>query len=207
MPDIVNLRKGQVINLRKQAPATKRFLIGMSWKTARYTGQEDFDLDLSAPQLDARGHVLRPDPVRHICGYLSAETPDGSLVYSGDERSGKTDSCTDRYEESIVFEPDKVQAECMKIPVVVTIDEWESRQQTFGMVDDAFCEICDADTDEVLYHYDLSENFSVQTAVNVIEFTRSSSSFNEWTGKPVGEGFDRGLDGFIVMWGLAATRE
>jgi stress response protein SCP2 len=58
-----------------------------------------------------------------------------------------------------------------------------------------------------LYHFDLTENFSVQTAVNVIEFSRSKSNPDEWTVKPVAEGFDRGLDGFIAMWGLAATRQ
>jgi len=205
--EMINLRKGEVINLRKQAPGTKRFGIGLSWKTARYTGQADFDLDVSAPQLDSNGHVLRPNPQAHIVGYLSAASPDGSLSYSGDERSGKTDSCEDRYEEIIMFEPALVEGRCVKIPVVVTIDEWQDRKQTFGMVDDAFCEIYDADTNAVLYHYDLSENFSTQTAVLAVELSRSSSNKDEWTAKAIGEGFAEGLDGFLPMWGLAATRQ
>ena len=207
MNEVINLRKGETINLRKQQAAVSRFLIGMSWETSKYTGQEDFDLDLSAPQLDSNGHVLRPDAVRYICGYLSAQTPDGSLTYSGDERSGKTDNCEDKYEETLTFEPAKAEDRCHKIPVVVTIDEWQDRKQTFGMVTNAFVEICNADTGEILYHYDLSEDFSVQTGVNVLEFSRSRSNPNDWLVKPVGEGFDKGLDGFLVMWGLAATRQ
>jgi tellurium resistance protein TerD len=74
------------------------------------------------------------------------------------------------------------------------------------MVDNAFAEICNAETGQVLFHYDLSEDYSTQTAVNTIEFSRSSSNPNEWVFRPIDEGYAEGLDGFMSMWGLQAER-
>ena len=53
----VSLVKGQKIDLTKGNSGLKKIKIGLGWDTNRYSGEDNFDLDVSAFFLGADGKV------------------------------------------------------------------------------------------------------------------------------------------------------
>lgn len=200
----INLRKSEVINLRKSNPGLKVAEIGMSWLTNKYSGTHDFDLDVTTFMKGANGKVLGN---AYFIGYYNPKSPDGAVIYGKDNQKGKKVDSKERYEETVKIIFDLLPNECEEVDVVVTIDEFEERGQTFGMVDDAFVEVVNAESGKIEYRYDLNEEFSVQTGVLVTRFSRSKSNRDDWTFRMVGEGYAGGLDAFCVDYGMNVTRE
>ena len=77
-----------------------------------------------------------------------------------------------------------------KIAVTVTIDQAEARRQTFGMVNNAYVRIVDETTGTEVARYDLSEDYSVETALIFGELYNHNG---EWKFKAIGQGFANGV--------------
>lgn len=85
--------------------------------------------------------------------------------------------------------------------VTVTIYDAENRLQNFGMVENAYVRVVDADTGEELMRFDLSEDFSTETALVVAEIYRHNG---EWKFKAVGSGYSGGLKSLCSQYGIDA---
>lgn len=83
--------------------------------------------------------------------------------------------------------------------MTVTIYDAESRLQNFGMVENAYVRVVDADTGEELMRFDLSEDFSTETAIVVAEIYRHNC---EWKFKAVGSGYNGGLAALCRQYGI-----
>ena len=77
-----------------------------------------------------------------------------------------------------------------KIVMTVTIHEAEQRQQNFGQVQNAFVRVVDAQENKEVVRYDLTEDFSVETALIMAELYRKDG---EWRINAVGAGYEGGL--------------
>ena len=86
--------------------------------------------------------------------------------------------------------PHAIPANISKIDFTVTIYEAEQRKQNFGQVENAFIRIVNAANGEELIRYDLTEDFSIETAVVVGELYRHGG---EWKFNAIGSGFEGGL--------------
>ena len=86
-----------------------------------------------------------------------------------------------------------------KISVAVTIYDANNRLQNFGMVENAYIRVLDEETGEQLLRYDLSEDFSTETAIVVGEIYRRN---NEWKFKAVGSGYNGGLEALCRTYGI-----
>lgn len=73
--------------------------------------------------------------------------------------------------------------------------------QNFGMVENAYVRVVDADTGEELMRFDLSEDFSTETALVVAEIYRHNG---EWKFKAVGSGYSGGLKSLCNQYGIDA---
>jgi tellurium resistance protein TerD len=93
-------------------------------------------------------------------------------------------------DEQIKIDLSKVPTNVEKIDFTVTIYEADTRNQNFGQVENAFIRVVNSATGEELIRYDLSEDFSVETAVIVGELYRNKG---EWKFNAVGSGFEGGL--------------
>ncbi|MBP6395780.1 MAG: TerD family protein, partial [Giesbergeria sp.] len=111
----ISLQKGGNVNLSKEAPGMKKMLIGLGW-SMRATDGDAFDLDGSVFLLGAGGKV-RSDA--DFVFYNQAKSSDGSVVHSGDNRTGEGEGD----DESVTVELDKVPADVEKIAVCVTIHD------------------------------------------------------------------------------------
>ena len=54
---VIQLQKGQKIDLGKTSPGLTKAVIGLGWDIKSYDGGSDFDLDASAFLLDANGKM------------------------------------------------------------------------------------------------------------------------------------------------------
>ena len=85
--------------------------------------------------------------------------------------------------------------------VTVTIYDAESRLQNFGMVGNAYVRVVDEETGEELIRFDLSEDFSTETALVVAEIYKHNG---EWKFKAVGSGYNGGLKALCNQYGIDA---
>ncbi|MBB1126959.1 TerD family protein [Thiospirillum jenense] len=178
----ISLQKGANVSLTKTDPGLVNALIGLGWD-ARSTDGADFDLDSSIFLVGESGKVLSD---AHFVFYNQKTSPDGAIVHSGDNLTGAGEGD----DESISVNLPGVDAQIQRIVVAVTIHEAESRKQNFGMVRNAFMRVVNKDSDTELARFDLSEDYSTETAMIFGELYRHGA---EWKFKAVGQGFAGGL--------------
>lgn len=190
----VNLKKGQKIDLTKTNPGLKKILVGLGWDVNKYDGGADFDLDASVFLLDANGKAKSE---QDFVFYGNQKHASGSVVHCGDNRTGDGDGD----DEQIMVDLSTVPADVEKIDFTVTIYEADERKQNFGQVSNAFIRIMNETGSEELIRYDLSEDFSIETAVVVGELYRNNG---EWKFSAIGSGFSGGLAALCNNYGLDA---
>ena len=179
----VSLKKGQKVDLTKTNPGLKEVIVGLGWDVKRYDGGSDFDLDASAFMLGESGKV--PSDGEFIF-YGNKKHSSGSVEHMGDNLTGAGEGD----DEQIKINLSEIPANISKIDFTVTIYEAEQRKQNFGQVENAFIRVVDAATDKELIRYDLTEDFSIETAVVVGELYRHGG---EWKFNAIGSGFEGGL--------------
>ncbi|MCI8422684.1 MAG: TerD family protein [Lawsonibacter sp.] len=189
----INLSKGQKVDLTKGNPGLDKILAGLGWDTNKYDGGHDFDLDVSMFLTGASGHV---ESDGNFVFYNNPQDPSGSVVHSGDNRTGEGEGD----DEAVTITLSKVPADVQKISFTVTIHEADTRSQNFGQVENAYIRIVDLATNTELIRYDLGEDYSIETAIVVGELYRHGS---EWKFSAVGAGFSGGLEALCRNFGLS----
>ena len=182
----ISLQKGQKVDLTKGNPSLKRLLIGLGWKSKKYDGGSDFDLDAAAFLLGANGKVNSDDD---FVFYNNLKHKSGAVEHMGDELVGGGEG-DEGDQEQIKIDLALVPANVDKIDFTVTIYDADARKQTFGQVSDAYIRVVDDESGKELIRYDLGEDFSVETAVVVGEIYRNKG---EWKFNAIGSGWKGGL--------------
>lgn len=188
----VSLTKGQRVDLTKGRPSLRKILIGLGWDINEYDGEEDFDLDASVYMLKDNGKVGSDDD---FIFYGNLEHKTKCIVHTGDNRTGEGDGD----DEVIKVNLDKIPSDYTTLSVVVTIYDAGNRFQNFGMVNNAYVRIVDEEKEEEIIKYDLSEDFSTETAIVVAELYKKNG---EWKFKAVGSGYECGLDTLCRRYGV-----
>lgn len=185
----VNLSKGQRISLDKTAPGISEAFVGLGWDTNVTDTGEDFDIDASVFLLDGNEKLLSDE---HFVFYNNLASPDPhkSVEHLGDNRTGEGEGD----DEVIKIKLQQVPSEVNKISIVVTIHEADKRQQNFGQVQNAFVRVVDAKNQKEVVRYDLTEDFSVETALIMAELYRRDG---EWRINAVGAGYGGGLQALL----------
>lgn len=187
----VSLTKGANVSLSQSEPGLKNILVGLGWD-ARGADGNDFDLDASAFLLGDTKKVLSE---KHFIYYNHLLSPDGSIRHTGDNLTGEGDGD----DESIKVDLANVPSEVSVIVVAVTIHDAEARRQNFGQVKNAFIRIVNDDTQKEIARYDLTEDYSTETAMLFGEVYRRNS---EWKFRAVGQGYSGGLATLCSQFGV-----
>lgn len=187
----ISLAKGGNVSLSKEEPGLTRILIGLGWDTRSSDGT-DFDLDASAFLLADTGKV-RGD--NDFIFYNNLRSPDGAVEHTGDNRTGEGDGD----DEALTIDLGKVPADVQKVAVAATIHDADVRHQNFGMVQNAFMRVVNAATDREIARYDLSEDYSVETALIFGEIYRHNG---DWKFRAVGQGYGGGLAPLARNYGV-----
>lgn len=190
----VFLSKGEKVDLTKGRPSLSKIMIGLGWDVNKYDGETSFDLDASVFLTKANGKVGTDGD---FIFYGNLEHSTKCVIHTGDNRTGNGDGD----DEVIKVDLSKVPSDYEKISVVVTIYDAESRYQNFGMVENAFIRVVDESNGEEIARYDLSEDYSSQTALVIGEIYRHNG---EWKFKAVGSGYTGGLAKLCAVYGIDA---
>lgn len=190
----VSLQKGGNISLSKTAPELKNILIGLGWD-ARATDGDDFDLDASMFLLNDNGKV-RGDT--DFIFYNQLLSTCGSVEHTGDNRTGDGDGD----DEQLKVYLQKVPTVINKLAITVTIHDAIARKQNFGQVSDAYVRIVNLDNDVEIARFDLTEDYSTETAMVFGEIYRHNG---EWKFKAVGQGYNGGLEAMCNQYGVTVA--
>jgi len=189
----LSLSKGQNLSLTKTDPGLKKIVIGLGWDP-RATDGQDFDLDASAFMLVESGKV------RAVEDFIFYGTPDlrskcGSVIHTGDNRTGDGDGD----DEQIKVDLGKIPSDIQKIAFTVTIYKGKSKSQSFGQVANAFIRVVNETSGAEVVRYDLTEDYSTETAMIFAELYRHNS---EWKFRAVGQGYAGGLKAMCDQFGI-----
>lgn len=187
----ISLSKGGRISLSKEDPTLKKVHVGLGWDE-RTTDGAAFDLDASAFLLNESGKV-RSDT--DFIFYNQLRSPCGAVEHTGDNLTGSGEGD----DEVIVVDLTKVPNDVQKISFTVTIHEADKRRQNFGQVANAFIRLVNADTGNEVVRYDLSEDYSTETAMIFGEIYRQGG---EWRFSAVGQGYAGGLAAMCQQFGV-----
>lgn len=189
----ISLKKGQKVDLTKANPGMTNVIVGLGWDTNKYDGGSSFDLDAAAFLVGSNGKVTSDND---FIFYNNPKDAAGSITHLGDNKTGDGDGD----DEQIRVELSKVPSSIEKISFTVTIHEAAQRYQNFGQVSNAFIRILNESSSEELIRYDLSEDYSIETAVVVAELYRHNG---EWKFSAIGSGFEGGLAALCNNFGIS----
>ncbi len=172
----VNLQKGQKVELRKANGGVLRtVMVGLGWDEVKQSRgffapkPQDIDCDASA-FLCVNGRIQSNDDIVYFNNLVHKS---GCVRHMGDNLTGAGEGD----DEQIRVDLANLPAQYDKIIMVVNIYQAAQRKQHFGMIQNAFIRVCDAETNQELCKYNLSENYNGMTAMVFGELYRYNGAW------------------------------
>ena len=183
----VSLQKGQKISLSKEAGGDlTQVKLGLGWDVAQSSqgqkggflgklfggasgGGDSIDLDASCIMFDANKQAV------DAIWFSQLKSNDGSIVHTGDNRTGDGDG------DDEVINVDLSRVPASVTSLVFTVNSFTG--QTFETVENAFCRIVNANNNQEVARYNLSAQGG-HTAMVMAKVYRHN---NEWKMHAIGE--------------------
>jgi tellurium resistance protein TerZ len=188
----ISLQKGQKISLSKEAGgALNKVIMGLGWDPKKSGGgllkgmfggggAVSIDLDASCVMFDDQKKIIDTIWFRQL------KSKDGSVVHTGDNRTGEGDGD----DEQIIVDLSRVPASVKSL--VFTVNSFTN--QTFDQVENAYCRLVDSSTNKEIARYTLSAQGS-HTAQIMAKVYRHEG---EWKMHAIGEnGHGRTIDSLL----------
>ena len=198
----INLKKGDRISLKKEAPGLTRVMCGLGWDVAKSSGgflgifnqSQDFDLDSSVLCLGSNNRLKNKQDLIYF-GNLRHKS--GAITHLGDNLTGKGTGD----DEQIIVDLPNVPTEIIKLVFVVNIYNCLARKQDFGKVTNAFVRLVDMSNNREIARYNLSgAQYEGNTGMIMAEIERDEQ---EWKLEAIGKGIRiNGLEELVShqMW-------
>lgn len=185
----IALSKGQRISLEKASPGLKAAFVGLGWDVKKVDTGNDYDLDVSVFLLGDNEKLISDN---HLVFYNNPKSPDAdhSIEHMGDNLTGEGEGD----DEVVLVNFTKIPDDVKKLVFVVTIHEADKRQQNFGQIENAFVRLVDVQTKNEVLRYDLTEEYSIETALIIAEIYKKDG---EWRMSAVGSGYQGGLQAIL----------
>lgn len=172
---ILNLKKDQILDLSKHAPALQKAVLAGGWDVA--VRGASADLDIAAFLLDATGHIKTNTDVIFFNNKVGT-----GIQLEGDNLTGEGDGD----DEKIDIDLDKIPKSYQKIVFAIVIFDAQAKHQSFGMIRNAYVRLLDANNGEnEICRYNLSEDYSTDTAVIACSLNRTDYG---WEMEAIGDG-------------------
>lgn len=159
----INLQKGQKISLEKEAGGSlNKIIMGLGWDAVKSKGflgfggkAPDIDLDASCIMFDEQGNQTDAAWFRQL------KSKDGSVVHTGDNRTGAGDGDDEQIEVDLTKVPANVKS------LVFTVNSFTG--QNFSQIENATCRIVDASDNKEVARFNLSAlgNHNAQIMVKI----------------------------------------
>ena len=187
----INLQKGQKVNLSKESQELTRVIVALGWDEAKDTKGKgllgglfgvthNIDCDASVILLK-NGVFENTRKLEDLVYFGHLVHKSRAVVHKGDNLTGAGEGD----DEQIEIDLQKLPMEYDKLVVFVNIYQAVSRNQDFGMIQNAFIRLVDRNTGREICRYNLSDGYDGMTAVIFGELYRRN---NEWKFSAVGQG-------------------
>ena len=146
----VNLSKGQKISLEKEGGGTLgKVTMGLGWDAIKSKGFLGFGAKTEAVDLDASVGMFDEGqrPV-DVIWFRQLKSKDGSVVHTGDNRTGAGDGDDEQINVDLNAVPPTVKS------LVFTVNSFTG--QTFAQVENAYCRLLDASNGKEVARFNLS---------------------------------------------------
>lgn len=186
----ISLQKGQKVDLTKSNPGLSKLMVGLGWdpvsqdnksgffKKLFNVPQAEIDCDASVLLCDDTGRIPNKNDIIYFGNLLHSSQ---AVKHMGDNLTGGGDGD----DEQIFVDLSKIPSTYSKIVFVVNIYQCVQRHQHFGMIQNAFIRLVNMDTKQEICRYNLSEDYSNQTAMIMGEIYRHDG---EWKFNAIGTG-------------------
>ena len=168
----VKLQKGQKVSLSKENVGLSRIIVGLGWDEVEQKRHGFFAPKPKPIDCDAFALLLKNGNLTH---------KSRSVMHMGDNLTGEGEGD----DEQIMIDLNQVPSEYDRIVIAVNIYQAEARNQHFGMIKNAFVRLVDARNNNEMCIYNLTENYSGQTAMLFGEVYRYNG---EWKFSAIGQG-------------------
>lgn len=183
MSEEIIMTKGEKVDMSKGHETMSALYVGAGWDINKGVGSE-YDLDIAAIVVNGNGKALSS---RHFVFFNNKATPNGSVQVSEDNLTGEGEGD----DEHMIVKLSEVEPEATEIHFVINIHDAVGRGQNFGQVENAFIRFAEnEETGEKIAHFDLSEDYSGVTQVEVGKLYRKDDG---WKFQADGTGFNQNL--------------
>ena len=193
----VRLSKGQKVDLTKTNPDSKEIIVRLSWASNQGGSSQSFDIDASAFLIGANGKVKDEND---LVFYNNPTSGQGSVRHSGDNKRGSGEGDDEQIRINLSAVPTYIE----RIAFAITINDAQSKRQSFGDIKNSYVRVLNAQTNEVLLKYELGQEFSVETAIVAAEIYRHAG---EWKFNAIASGFQGGLAALCRNFGLEVEED
>ncbi len=188
----LNLQKGQKISLSKEKAGLSEVIVGLGWDEAKHGIFKSHNIDCDAFAILLTNGKLAA--ASDIVYFANKHHSSGSVIHTGDNLTGAGSGD----DEQIIIKLNEVPSQYDRIVIAVNIYRSESRKQHFGMIQNAFIRIVDASTNTEMCIYNLTDNYSGQTAMAFGEVYRNNG---EWKFNAIGQGTtDKSVESFAARY-------
>lgn len=189
---MINLQKGQRISLTKESTGLKDIMVCLGWDEAKKSPVKfslfskkpkiyNIDCDASAILLNNNGKCVNNKDIIYF-GNLTHTS--GAIVHQGDNLTGVGDGDDER----IMINLQGLPSQYNEIVFIVTIYQADTRNQNFGMINNAFIRIVDiSNGNKELCKYNLSNEPSYSDKTSML-FGRLYRHNGEWHFNAMGDG-------------------
>jgi stress response protein SCP2 len=178
---VLELMKGQRINISKQYPHTKQLRLDVSWALHPQYQLHTYDIDVSIFMLNEKKKIPAEE---YFVFYNNPRTSDGSLQLHLNQTTGV---------HQVFLNLSSLPNDIREIIVVLTIHDAQSKKQNFSHFSKISLNIVDIEKNERLFSYSEIE-FSTETAC---ELGNIYTKDGDWRFNPVGQGYQAGLQQFL----------
>ncbi len=174
----VNLQKGQKISLDKEAGGSlSRVTMGLGWDAVKSKGffgfgggkTETVDLDASCVLFDESNRLV------DVVWFRQLKSRDGSVVHTGDNRTGAGDGDDEQINVDLAALPATVKS------LVFTVNSFTG--QNFSQVENAFCRLINGANKQEVARF----NLSVQGTHSAQIMAKLYRHGGEWKMHAIGE--------------------
>ena len=179
----VSLQKGQKVSLSKEHAGLSKVIVGLGWDEVQQKRgffapkAQDIDCDAFAILL-SNGKIVDKKDIVYF-GNLTHESK--SVKHMGDNLTGGGEGD----DEQIIIDLNSVPAQYDRIVLAVNIYQASQRKQHFGLIQNAFIRLVDGRSNNEMCRYNLTDNYSGQTALIFGEVYRHNG---EWKFSAIGQG-------------------
>lgn len=177
----VKLQKGQKVSLSKENAGLSKIIVGLGWDEIKRGG---LFFKPQAIDCDAFALLLKDGKLtdkKDIIYFANLKHSSKAVQHMGDNLTGAGDGD----DEQIMIDLSLVPSQYDKIVIAVNIYQANQRKQHFGLIENAFIRLVDTRNNNEMCIYNLTENYTGQTAMLFGEVYRHNG---EWKFNAIGQG-------------------